>query len=62
MNTILLSKITTKIAKPFCFRKSALYVGAALLIAGGSLPSCSTASGFGRDVEKVGDNIQEAAN
>ena len=43
------------------FGRAAIYGFASLLLIAGALPSCSTAAGFGRDVEKVGDEIQEAA-
>ena len=36
-------------------------VAAALLLLAGALTSCSTTRGFGRDVEKTGDAIQDAA-
>jgi predicted small secreted protein len=36
--------------------------GACLLIVAGSTTSCSTAKGFGKDVEKTGDHIQNAAS
>ncbi|MES2657575.1 MAG: entericidin A/B family lipoprotein [Verrucomicrobiota bacterium] len=33
-----------------------------MLVFAGASSSCSTARGFGQDVEKTGDKIQEAAN
>ena len=36
--------------------------GASLLLIAGFSSSCSTARGFGQDVEKTGDKIQHAAN
>ena len=41
-------------------RPVALVASALLLLAGAST-SCSTANGFGKDVEKTGDKIQSAA-
>ena len=38
-----------------------LIAGAILLIVAGALSSCSTVHGFGRDVEKTGDAIEDAA-
>lgn len=61
MNTLFISKTAAKCTKPLTLRKTALYLGAAILLVGGALPSCATSAGFGRDVEKVGDEIQEAA-
>ncbi|MFT4175737.1 MAG: entericidin A/B family lipoprotein [Luteolibacter sp.] len=40
-------------------RATALSVGGAMLILG--MTSCSTARGFGRDVEKTGEKIQDAS-
>jgi predicted small secreted protein len=42
-------------------RFAALTVGALILIAAGMSTSCATTRGFGQDVEKTGDKIQEAA-
>ncbi|NQX00815.1 entericidin A/B family lipoprotein [bacterium] len=36
--------------------------GVILLVVAGLSTSCSTARGFGRDVEKTGDKIQSAAS
>ena len=41
-------------------RPVALVASALLLLAGAST-ACSTANGFGKDVEKTGDKIQSAA-
>ncbi|MEY3895047.1 MAG: hypothetical protein RLZZ214_566, partial [Verrucomicrobiota bacterium] len=42
-------------------RFTALTVGTLILIAAGMSTSCATTRGFGQDVEKTGDKIQEAA-
>ncbi len=60
MNTILISKTNCHSKFP-PIRLMALATGALLLVAGIST-SCSTARGFGKDVEKTGDKIQEAAS
>ena len=36
-------------------------VASALLLLAGASTSCSTANGFGKDIEKTGDKIQSAA-
>ena len=36
-------------------------VASALLLLAGASTACSTANGFGKDVEKTGDKIQSAA-
>jgi len=61
MNTLYISKTCVKKSQPSTFGKVSLYGLASLLLVAGSIPSCATSAGFGRDVEKVGDNIQEAA-
>ncbi len=43
-------------------RLAALTVGTLILIAAGMSTSCATTRGFGQDVEKTGDKIQEAAS
>lgn len=60
MNPILISKTNCQSAKPTSLRLATLAAGALLLIAGATT-SCSTTKGFGRDVEKTGDKIQNAA-
>lgn len=57
MNPILITKINCHTMFP-PLRLVAL---GALLLIGGVSSSCSTARGFGQDVEKTGDKIQEAA-
>ena len=61
MNTLFISKTAAKCTQPLNLRRIAFYGGAAILLIGGALPSCATSAGFGRDVEKVGNEIQEAA-
>ena len=43
-------------------RFTVMTVGALILIAAGMSTSCATTRGFGQDVEKTGDKIQEAAS
>jgi len=61
MNNLFISRTCTKAFQPSNFGKLALYGVASLFLLAGALPSCATSAGFGRDVEKVGDEIQEAA-
>jgi len=61
MNTLFISRTCTKAFQPSNFGRFALYGVASLFLLAGALPSCATSAGFGRDVEKVGDEIQEAA-
>lgn len=61
MNTLFISRTCAKASRQLNFGRAAIYGFASLLLIAGVLPSCSTAAGFGRDVEKVGDEIQEAA-
>lgn len=62
MTTLFISRTCSKRSKQLNFGKAAVYAFASLLLIAGALPSCSTAAGFGRDVEKVGDDIQDAAH
>ncbi len=62
MNPILISKTNCQTSKKSSIRRFAIATGAALLVFAGASSSCSTARGFGQDVEKTGDKIQEAAN
>ena len=39
-----------------------IVIGASALLMAGLTSSCATTRGFGQDVEKTGDKIQEAAN
>ena len=59
MNPILITKTNCHTKFP-PVRFLAIATGALLLVAGVST-SCGTARGFGQDVEKTGDKIQEAA-
>ena len=61
MNPILISKTNCKTAPASSIRRFALFAGASLILIAGATSSCSTARGFGQDVEKTGDKIQEAA-
>ncbi|MEO5712310.1 MAG: entericidin A/B family lipoprotein [Luteolibacter sp.] len=61
MNPILISKTNCKASKKSSIRLFAI-TGAAMLVMAGFSSSCSTAKGFGRDVEKTGDKIQDAAS
>lgn len=61
MNPIIISKANCKNVKTSSVRALTLAAGALMLIAGATT-SCSTTKGFGRDVEKTGDKIQNAAS
>ena len=61
MNPILISKPTCSASKNATFRRMALVAGASAILLAGASSSCSTAKGFGQDVEKTGDKIQDAA-
>ncbi len=61
MNPILIAKTNCQNTSPFV-RLFMIATGAALLLAAGATSSCSTARGFGQDVERTGDKIQNAAN
>lgn len=60
MNPILIAKASCQNSNS-TVRVLALAAGAALIFAAGATTSCSTARGFGQDVEKTGDKIQHAA-
>lgn len=60
MNPIIISKTNCQNAKSSSARFLTLAAGALLLIAGATT-SCATTKGFGKDVEKTGDKIQNAA-
>ncbi|GAA5122813.1 entericidin A/B family lipoprotein [Luteolibacter yonseiensis] len=60
MNPIIISKTNCQTVKPNSARLLTLAAGALLLLAGATT-SCSTTKGFGQDVEKTGDKIQNAA-
>lgn len=59
MNPILITKSCQ--TKSPSVRRFAYVAGAAMLLLAGATTSCSTARGFGQDVEKTGDKIQDAA-
>jgi predicted small secreted protein len=61
MNPILIAKTNCQNSKFAPFRLLAIAAGAAMVLAAGTT-SCSTTKGFGRDVEKTGDKIQNAAS
>ena len=60
MNPILIAKTNCRKSNS-TVHVLALAAGAALLVIAGATTSCSTARGFGQDVEKTGDKIQNAA-
>lgn len=62
MNPILLTKTRCRHSTASPCRISLIAAGAATLLLVGLASSCSTAKGFGKDVEKTGDKIQEAAS
>ena len=59
MNPIIVAHTNCQ-SKQSPVRLVALVASALLLLAGAST-SCSTANGFGKDIEKTGDKIQSAA-
>lgn len=59
MNPILITKTNCQTKSPSVRRFA--YVAGAMLLLAGATTSCSTARGFGQDVEKTGDKIQDAA-
>jgi predicted small secreted protein len=61
MNPIIILKSNCKQSNPSKVRVYALAAGAAVILLAGATSSCSTARGFGQDVEKTGDSIQDAA-
>lgn len=61
MNTILIAKSGCQPSKPAPLRFTMLTVGAVLVLISGATTSCNTTRGFGRDVEKTGDKIQDAS-
>jgi predicted small secreted protein len=61
MYPILIQTFTCGYGKMSQFRVSLLMATACLLIVGGVLSSCQTMQGFGRDVEKTGEAIEDAA-
>lgn len=62
MNPILISKTNCQSSKKTTIRQFGILAGVSLLLLAGFSTSCSTARGFGRDIEKTGDKIQEAAS
>ncbi len=60
MNPIIIANTNCQ-SKQSPVRQFAMAAAALLLLAGASA-SCSTAKGFGKDVEKTGDKIQHAAS
>jgi predicted small secreted protein len=61
MNPILIAKTNCRNSNS-PVRLFVIAAGAALLLVAGASSSCSTARGFGQDVEKTGDKIQNAAS
>jgi predicted small secreted protein len=62
MNPILIAKSPCRNSKQSPFRLFLIVAGASALLLAGLTSSCATTRGFGQDVEKTGDKIQEAAN
>lgn len=62
MNPILIAERRCQNPKPSLLRFATLAAGALILGAAAMTTSCSTARGFGRDVERTGDKIQDAAS
>jgi predicted small secreted protein len=61
MNSIVIFKTNCKTSGKSTFRRTVLFTGASVMLIAGATSSCNTARGFGQDVEKTGDKIQEAA-
>ena len=61
MNPILIANTTCRNSNAST-RLFVIVAGAALLVVAGFSSSCGTARGFGQDVEKTGDKIQNAAS
>lgn len=61
MNPIIISNTNCQPSKTSSFRFFVIAAGASALLLAGISSSCATTKGFGRDVEKTGDKIQEAA-
>jgi len=61
MNPILIPNCNCQNVKT-SVRLVAIVAGAVLLFVAGATTSCSTARGFGQDVEKTGDKIQNASS
>ena len=62
MNPILIPNTSCQKSKTGPVRMFALAVGAGVLLLAGATSSCGTARGFGHDVERTGDKIQDAAS
>lgn len=62
MNPIIIPKTSCRTSNNAVVRRMAFVVGASALILAAATSSCSTAHGFGQDVEKTGDKIQDAAS
>lgn len=61
MNPILISKPSCQSTTSSSVRLFAIAVGAGMLLMAGTTTSCSTARGFGQDVEKTGHKIEQSA-
>lgn len=61
MNPIFIAKTSCRASEKSTLRVFAITAGAALLLIAGATTSCGTTRGFGRDVEKTGEKIQNAA-
>lgn len=61
MNPILIAKTSCRNSMKAPVRLFVIATGASALLLAGLTSSCATTKGFGQDVEKTGDKIQEAA-
>lgn len=63
MNPILISKnVRNNSSTKSPARRFTMAAGLGLLLIAGATTSCNTVSGVGRDIEKGGDKIQDAAH
>lgn len=62
MNPIIISKTCHSTPKKIAVRKFTLAAGVGLLLIAGAATSCNTVAGVGRDVERGGEKIKDAAN
>ena len=62
MTTIMISKTASSITTQLKTRAFTFGLAAALCLFAGASMSCSTTAGFGNDVERLGNNIENAAS
>ena len=62
MIPILLPYSKPQFSSTLSFRVSLLVVGVCILVAASGLTSCSTVRGFGQDVERTGEAIENSSN